>query len=885
MGLKKLGIVVVAALAVGALFASSALAGKPVTKKASWTTGTTKSANTIPTGKASGKAIKCKKTAGSPNFALKGTVFGGEVELTATGVECVNATIFNEAVGGVSMAQGTGSLKFTGISVVKPVGCKTPATNQTNLLIADLQMDETVGTKTFVRLEPDAAAGATSFTNVKLEECAAEGTYPVKGFAYCEATNATEVHSEQQECDSNTTTGGFSGLTFGGVAAFTGEITAELSSGGSFGAEEATAPPPAKPVTKPASWTTGTTKNANTIPIGTKEAIKCKKTAASPNYVLTGTVAGTPAELTATGVECVEATIFNVTESGSGMAKATGKLKFTGISVVKPVGCKTPTTLQTNSLIADLQMDEAVGTKTFARLEPDAAAGATSFATVKLEECAAEGNYPVKGFAYCEATNATEVHATVQECNGNATTDGVSSLTWGPSSATFSGEVATELSSGGSFGAEEATLPPAKPVTKPASWTTGTTKNANTIPIGTKEAIKCKKTAASPNYVLTGTVAGTPTELTATGVECVEATIFNVAEGGSGMANATGKLKFTGISVVKPAGCKTPATLQTNSLIADLQVDEAVGTKTFARLEPDAAAGATSFATVKLEECAAEGSYPVKGLTYCEVTNATEVHATVQECNGNATTNGFSSLTLGGNPATFTGEVATELSSGGSFGAEEATRKASWTTGTTKNANTIPTGKANGKAIKCRKTAASPNFTLTMSIAGSPIELTATGVECVEATIFNEVVNGIPHAKATGKIKFTGVSVVEPVGCKTPATQETNLLEGEVLMVAKEGKLNPKPLFKSLPDAAAGVTNFTNLKFEGCPFEGTYPLKGFTYCEATNETEVHSESQECGSNATTAADSAMTFGTSAAILSGEITAELTAGGSFGAEEF
>ncbi len=419
-----------------------------------------------------------------------------------------------------------------------------------------------------------------------------------------------------------------------------------------------------------------------------------------------------------------------------------------------------------------------------------------------------------------------------------------------------------------------------KPVTRKASWTTGTITNANTIPEGTKEAIKCKKTAESPDFVFTSTAAGFPVKLTATGVECVEMTLFNVNEGGSSMAKGTGKLKFTGVSVVEPATCITPSTIQSNRLIADLQMDETVGAKAFVRLEPDAAAGVTNLVTLSLEECAAEGKYPVKGFTYCEATNATEVHATAQECNANATTTAFSSLTLGPNSATFTGEITTELSSGGFFGAEETeTRKASWTTGTTPNANTIPTGKANAKAIKCRKTAASPNFTLTGTFGGSSVKLTATGVSC-EATIYNEVVAGVPHAKATGKLKFTGVSVVEPAGCTLPAAVETNLLEGEVKMVGG----GTKPLFKIEPDAAAGVVTFITLKIENCAIEGNYPAKGSTYCEGTNATEVHSETQECGTNAATAALSALTwFGS--ATFSGEITAELAAGGSFGAEEF
>ncbi len=208
------------------------------------------------------------------------------------------------------------------------------------------------------------------------------------------------------------------------------------------------------------------------------------------------------------------------------------------------------------------------------------------------------------------------------------------------------------------------------------------------------------------------------------------------------------------------------------------------------------------------------------------------------------------------------------------------TNKASWTTGTVKNANTLPTGKANGKAIKCSKTAASPNFALTATVAGAPAKLTATGIHC-EATIYNEVVAGIPHAKLTGKITYTNVTVDEPAGCTTPATQTTNLIEGEVKMVTGSAK----PFIKFEPHASAGVTNFTNVKLEGCAAEGSYPLKGFTYCEMTNATEVHSPVQECGTNATTAAQSKLTLGPNAAALGGEIAIELVDGSDFGVEEF
>ncbi len=239
MNLKRLSLAVLVVLVLGAVGATSALAGTAVTRKASWTTGTTKNANTIPTGKANAKAINCRKTAGSENFALTGTVAGSEAEITASGIECVGMSIFNENVSGVPMAFLTGKLKLTGVKAVKPAGCKTPATLETKLLTGVVQMDANVTQKIFVKWEPDPVAGETSFASVKIEECAAEGTYPVKGASYCELTNQTEVHATVQECNSGLTTALMSFLTWGpSPAKLAGEITFELTAGGAFGLEE-----------------------------------------------------------------------------------------------------------------------------------------------------------------------------------------------------------------------------------------------------------------------------------------------------------------------------------------------------------------------------------------------------------------------------------------------------------------------------------------------------------------------------------------------------------------------------------------------------------------------------------------------------------------------
>jgi hypothetical protein len=159
--------------------------------------------------------------------------------MTATGVKCIGVTIKNGAVSGVNMALGEGQLEFTGVTVDEPAPCQTPETNKTKKIVANLEMDETVTAKTFVKAEPATAGG--NLTNVVLEECPEEGVYPVKGIQYGEATNATAVQAVTQEAAANATTIAMSSLKLGPSAAtFEGEIAFALAgsnSGKSWGAE------------------------------------------------------------------------------------------------------------------------------------------------------------------------------------------------------------------------------------------------------------------------------------------------------------------------------------------------------------------------------------------------------------------------------------------------------------------------------------------------------------------------------------------------------------------------------------------------------------------------------------------------------------------------
>ena len=128
-------------------------------------------------------------------------------------------------------------------------------------------------------------------------------------------------------------------------------------------------------------------------------------------------------------------------------------------------------------------------------------------------------------------------------------------------------------------------------MTTGGEWYIGATAPGTTLAKEPRwENEKKPSTAASGNMngeaklILTGTVgeSGTPVKLTATGVECIEATIFN--EGGAG--KDSGKLKFTGVTVSEPANCDVlGGEIETNELKTELYMDSG-STHAFDKFEP-----------------------------------------------------------------------------------------------------------------------------------------------------------------------------------------------------------------------------------------------------------------------------------------------------------
>ncbi len=218
MSLKKLGVALLAVLALGAIAASSASAAAEESN-GFWYKESTKLTTAEPVTCAQVGEATLTTTVGKNNTPLK---------LKAAGTSCPGGEIFNEA----SKAKATGKIKFTGVTVVEPVGCSVEGgAVQTEALKAQVYME---GTKALVRFAP---ATGTQFAEVEITGCAIAGAYPTKGVVFGEAINPTNTLASAQNVKFSTTINSAAGgeLLFGGHAAvITGETSVTLTGGGQF---------------------------------------------------------------------------------------------------------------------------------------------------------------------------------------------------------------------------------------------------------------------------------------------------------------------------------------------------------------------------------------------------------------------------------------------------------------------------------------------------------------------------------------------------------------------------------------------------------------------------------------------------------------------------
>jgi hypothetical protein len=190
-------------------------------------------------------------------------------------------------------------------------------------------------------------------------------------------------------------------------------------------------------------------------------------------------------------------------------------------------------------------------------------------------------------------------------------------------------------------------------------------------------------------WLLSGTTLGTTVELTAENVEC--GTVGGCTIQGAGAS--TGTLKYTGVTVMKPAGCsagnpgKTAGSITTAALKDQVKMDKKVAGSTVVFDEFLPSSG-TTFVEIEFSGATctlAEISLPVKGQAEGEtghtVSGVFTPNTTGQEFSpqllrfGSAQqTTGEGALTLGTGAVTLTGIASNTLSgthAGQTFGATE----------------------------------------------------------------------------------------------------------------------------------------------------------------------------------------------------------------------
>jgi hypothetical protein len=140
-------------------------------------------------------------------------------------------------------------------------------------------------------------------------------------------------------------------------------------------------------------------------------------------------------------------------------------------------------------------------------------------------------------------------------------------------------------------------------------------------------------------------------------------------------------------------------------------------------------------------------------------------------------------------------------------------------------------------------------FQLKSEVGTTPIELTATDLECVGCKITNAVVTSgtTPVAMAKGKIRFVGVTADAPTGCTVrneSATGDVAEIETKPLVVHADFMSGTAAYQQFFPETGA---TFATVYLEGgnCTgIAGPYNIKGTVFSEAKNATGVQATTQE-----------------------------------------
>jgi hypothetical protein len=217
MSFKKMGLAVIACLAITAVAASAA--------QANWFV------NGVELSGSSTVTVKA-----SESFTLKSKLLTREVILHASGLAC--ATTGGCTIDTNHHNGSTGALKFEGVTVEKPAHCEIAGGTLTTTPLFDEVVEKTVSgsTNTFDKFFPQSG---TNFVTVTFagSECALKGdSAEIKGEVYGES-NSFGTAAVNQPLKFNTASNGISTLKLGTEAAtLTGAATNTLTSELSFDA-------------------------------------------------------------------------------------------------------------------------------------------------------------------------------------------------------------------------------------------------------------------------------------------------------------------------------------------------------------------------------------------------------------------------------------------------------------------------------------------------------------------------------------------------------------------------------------------------------------------------------------------------------------------------
>ncbi len=129
------------------------------------------------------------------------------------------------------------------------------------------------------------------------------------------------------------------------------------------------------------------------------------------SVALAGELSGIEIVLEAESVECIESTIFN--EEGAG--KASGKLKFTGMTVATIPTCEIENgSVETYALNIEVFMDSEDPELVFEKFETAEEKVNLAIVRIRGESCPITGNRPLKGYVYGEAAAPTGVESVFQ---------------------------------------------------------------------------------------------------------------------------------------------------------------------------------------------------------------------------------------------------------------------------------------------------------------------------------------------------------------------------------------------------------------------------------------------------------------------------------------